>query len=404
MKKVYLLRENEEDGALLDALEAAGVTPDESALCNPTCPYCASDTLLAYSEGDSYEVITWYSIEEREVARADAWYMVCANLECEWEEQVERVTSPMGAIIFDLDQSHSVVDEEIGLISSSPCDQRELIGYLKELQQCSNSRKLQSFLEEAEWRYNDALSCIRRWFKRVPAGRLVQINVADDQFTGRLLAATDDGCMLTQESDGQIVAIRAESMDNYWPRRFDQYGPTEEQAARILNRKLSDPSEWVRVCCTPDRVVIRGYQLELQYIDRLGQYHVAARDEAAALALGLEPVAEKFWRGRFRRSDVTERYEVKEMIKARGYWFKLSGYTRQNHPHVNTEDAEAARAFGFKEVKSFLDDDEQEVPLWRKIPHWSGSIHPDEIEETCEVKLYYWPLPELQTADDERQR
>ncbi|HLN61363.1 MAG TPA: hypothetical protein VK464_07375 [Symbiobacteriaceae bacterium] len=404
MRKVYLLRENEEDGALLDAMEAAGLTPDESALCNPDCPRCSSETLLAYSEGDSYEVVTWDSIEEHAVAQADGWYLICTNFECEWEEQVERVKEPMGALIFDLSHSSFMVEEETGILTRSPLEQRELIAYLKELQQSRKHRKLQSFIEEAEWRYKDELTRIRRWLKRVPDGRLVEITVGADKFRGRLLATTDDGCMLAQESDGQIVAIAAESMDNYWPRRFDQYGPTEEDVRNTLDRNPNEPREWITVHCGRGRVVVQGQVLTLRDVDRLGQYHVGTWDEAPAKALGLKQVAASYWEGRFRRSDITERYEVREMIKARGFWFAVSGHTSKNHPHVSTEDPEAARAFGFKQVRHFLTDEEQSVSLWNTIPYWSGSIHPDEIEETCEVKAYYWPLPELQTADDERQR
>ena len=119
MRKIYIVRENEEDGRLLEALEAAGLSTDESDFSNPTCPRCGSSTLLAYTEGDAFELLTWYEVDASDGAKADAWFLVCSSFTCNYEEQVERVFDPMGAEIFDQDSAHGEFDEYSGIHQAS---------------------------------------------------------------------------------------------------------------------------------------------------------------------------------------------------------------------------------------------------------------------------------------------
>jgi hypothetical protein len=398
MRKVYIMRQNEEDGLLLDALIARGVEPDEGELCNPECPRCFSDTLLAYTEGNDYEVITWEELDEKDVAGADGWYLVCSNFECEWEEQVERVTAPMDAVIFNIESAGFTFDDEWGIGWGSAARQTELIEYIKELQQFRTNRKLRCFLQQAEWCLRETRERNQKWLHRVPPGRRVEISIEHEPVTGTFLAMTEEGCLFMQEN-GDVVTVEADTITNYWPRRFDQWGPAEDEALPSERTGATRPPDsFVRIDHTSGRVVVRGYELTFQYVDRLGQYHVDCRDPEAAQALGLEKRAENYWIGRFRRSDIQMRYDVDRMVKVRGYWFRVTGKTNSTgRTAISTEDAAAALALGLRQSKPHVWDDEGEPSLLQRTPHWSGSVPPEEVEEYTEVRSYYWPLPELHT-------
>lgn len=398
MQKIYILRENEEDGVLLDALLAQGSEPDEGELCNPSCPRCFSETLLAYTCGEDFEVITWSQVDEQDAEEADGWYMVCSNFECEWEEQVERVTDPMDATIFDLESASFCLDEEWGLCSRSPEEQKDLINYIKELQQFRKARKLQAFLEEAEWRYKDSLKRIQKWLDRVPPGRMIEIALGEKVVTGTMLAATDAGCML-MSAGGEVVSVGAEAIHRYWPRRFDRWGPNESEEPPSTRPRLSlGPDSYV-INSDFCRVVVAGHELVLQHVDRLGQYHVSCRDPEAARSLGLEQKAEGYWSGRFRRSAIQMRYDVTRMARVKGYWFKIMGENQNSaRTVISTEDEEAAVALGLRQCVPLIFEEEGEPSLAQRTPRWQGSVPHGDVDQYTEVKSYYWPLPEVHTG------
>ena len=147
-----MIQEEVEDDRVLDALLAGGIDPDE--LENPRCPLCNTDTLLAYVTGREYHVITWHYLSDEEVRmQPDAWYLICQEYACRYEEQVERVSAPDGAEIFDLLLASSVFDEESGLMSP-PADLAKLITYLKQELKRTQHRKLEAFLHLARWYYD----------------------------------------------------------------------------------------------------------------------------------------------------------------------------------------------------------------------------------------------------------
>ncbi|HLN61364.1 MAG TPA: hypothetical protein VK464_07380 [Symbiobacteriaceae bacterium] len=408
MQKVYILRPNEEDGILLDAMLAQGIEPDESEFCNPECPVCGGNTLLAYVADDGYEVVIWYELDEKHAAGAREWYLVCSDLECDWEEQVERVTDPMGATLFDTHLSNSCFEEECDLCGGSPARLKEVIAYLKELQQEHSTRKLQAFVEEAAWYCKDAIRRIRKWLQRVPAGRKVEITVTDgDQVKGTFVAATDKGCLLMLAS-GELVNVEAQAIYSYYPRRFDQWGPDEQEVDQDIAAVLSGaggPDRLITGGSFRQRVVVRGFELEFEHVDRFGQYHVHTRDQRAGEALGLTQKYEGYWKGCFRRSDIAMRYDVNNMVKVKGYWVKVTGYTNTNRlPAVRTQDPEAAQALGLRPWKPIVYEEEGEPDLDRKTPRWTGVVPRSLVEEEAEVKSWYWPLPELHTAEGEGKR
>ena len=408
MQKVYIIRENEEDGVLLDAMLAQGIEPDECEFSNPECPCCSSSTLLAYVDDDGYEVMTWFYWEEKEIAGAREWYMVCSNFECDWEEQVERVTNPMGATLFDLQESHNCFDEEWDLGGGSPARQQQFVQYIKQLQQSHPTRKLQSMLEKAVWHYKDKVKSVQKWLQRVPAGRKVEITATEgNTVKGTFVAATNRGCLLMQAS-GELVNVEAQEIYSYYPRRFDQWGPDDQEVDRDIATVLKAADAADRLITGGSfrqRVVVRGFELDFDHVDRFGQYHVHTRDQRAGEALGLTQKYEGCWNGCFRRSDIAMRYDVNNMVKVKGYWVKVTGYTSKNRlPEVRTQDPEAAQALGLRPWKPIILDEEGEPDLDQRTPRWTGVVSRSLVEEEVEVKSYYWPLPELHTAEGEGKR
>ncbi|HWI66226.1 MAG TPA: hypothetical protein VNT75_30710 [Symbiobacteriaceae bacterium] len=400
MRKLYTIRENEEDGRLLDALIAAGQSTDETQFENPVCPVCGSSTLLAFTENGDFDVVTWFCLTEKEGDTADAWYLICANMECTWEEQVERVRDPMGATIFDLESAHHEFDEYSGLISRDPPEMLELIEWFREALEGSPNRKLQCFLDEAEWRYSDHLERTRKWIDRVPPGKRVGFHIDGEEFEGTFLTATDEGFMVLTEPGNELKVVRVEEVYACFPRRPDRddMAPKRGEALKgLLGEKddKADQKRWIMINCATQYVVIQGYHLQLSLVDRFGQYHVRCWEAAAAAHLGLAQKAENYWEGIFRRSDVESRYDVRRMVRVKGYWVDTYGTSKyQQWPAVRTYDPLIASELGLAadSLYNIWDEEDEPRPL---RPSWSGVIPEEEVEERKDVRLYHWPLPEF---------
>lgn len=392
MRKFYILRSNEEDGRVLDEMIAQQIDPEQ--LENPTCPRCGEATLIAYEEDGDYEVMTWYCLtEEDEKLQADAWYLICQSFDCSYEERVERVFEPEGAELFDLEQSHQILDEETGLPGGRhPASMKELIAYLEAMQKHHSHRKLGAFLEEARWRYKDSMKRVRKWMQRIPQGRTISFHVDGEGYEARFVTATDEMLLVQVKADGQMMAVRAEDIDYYSPHRFDE----EEKDPAELERLKNDPDGWIRIVGSPEYVVVKGFHLQLFDVDRFGLFQVITIEPAAGRALGFTQVSDQRWDGAVRRSQIEARYHKEYMVKVKGYWVRMYGETsRTRQAAVSTESAEVASALGLKADKPIWPD--EMLSPEAKIPRWRGTIPPDEIEERDEVIIYQWPIPEAKT-------
>jgi hypothetical protein len=382
LRKLYILPEENggTDDSLLDALAAAGLrVRHEGDLENPVCPVCGGATLLAYTEHGSFEVLTWSALDEGEASEADAWFLVCQNPECPWEEHVERVLHPMGAtIFFDMESAHVVLDDEIGLVGGRTADLLELIGYLQGLLAEAPNRKLQCYLEEAEWHVADKLNEVRSWLERIPAGRRIFFFDNGERITARFVLATTEGMLILTQPGGAMVAVAVQALDLYGPDSFDGPEPDLEEAEPPLRH----PEQWIMIHGHAEKVVVRGFHLRLTMTDRLGQYHAGTDDLTAAQALGLEPSGAGWWEGRFRRSDIEARYDEHRMLRVCGHWVEVYGESRGNRfPAVKTADPAIAAQLG-------LAADGLQAPA---EPGFSGLIPPELIEAERVDRVYHWP-------------
>ena len=398
MRKLYILRANEEDGMLVSALRAQGIELDELKFSNPVCPRCSNITLVACAVEGDYELYIWAEMDEEYAAEVDEWYLVCSNLECTWEERVERVTNPIGATLFDLESANLLFDEEVGVGCGSPGRQSALVSYIESLLPYRRTaRKLESLLHEAKRGCQETAERVQKWLQRVPPGRMVQITTDDGQVKGCFLTATEHGCLLLGEV-GELITVEADSINSYYPRRFDKWGPDEKEPLpdikEALRRAESDPDALITICGgSYQRVVVRGFELEYQHVDRFGQYICSSRDPKAAEALALHQRHEHCWEGRFLRSDIAMRYDVNRMVRVRGYWVTHYGYTNAKNLAVYTDDREAALALGLREQMPLIFEEEGEPSLSGRMPRWSGVVPRNQVEEAAEVKSWHWPLP-----------
>lgn len=389
MRRLYLLEENEEDGRVLDALQTRGEDPDEHV--NPQCPLCGSDTLVAYSRAHEYCVITDECLTEIDLEpRPDAWYLICQDFLCRYEEQVEWVNDPVDADIFDLLQSSLGFDDYSGLTSRAPHDMKELINYFRLVTKTHPHPKLGTYLEEAEWRYEWGMREVQAWIQRIPAGRTITFYLGSDRIKATFVTATEEMLLVQTVPDGEMMAVDAGAIYHYGPQHFD----SDEDPVDIDPRDL-DPDHWVSCGGSSEYIVVRGYHLHLGLVDRFGQYHVWTSDPEAASVLGLKPQGKESWTGRLRRSDIEARYKKRRMIKVKGHWVEVHGETaRSKSPSVHTEDPETAAALGLR-LNERLRSDEETPADGQQIPRWSGVIPRDQVEAWDEVTLNQWPIPEV---------
>jgi hypothetical protein len=395
VRKLYIFRENEEDGRVLDALPEPGIDPEEIA--NPTCPRCGGETLMAYEEDGDYNVLTWYCLtDEDDQAKPDAWYLICQNFKCPYEEQVERVLDPMGAEFFNLQTSHMEFDESTGLIGRNPSRMKALIRYLEALRKRYSYRKLDAFLEEARWRYDDDMERVRKWMQKIPPGRRIDLWLNGDRLKATFVAATDDALLVNLLPEGQMTVIGAESLRGYGPHRFDEPEKPEEP-----DPLKGDRDRWIMVHGHADWVIVQGYHLRLWSVDRFGQYHVGTWDREAAEALGLEPCGQNCWDGLLRRRQIEARYTKQAMAKVKGYWVEVHGESAvTKSPSVYTEDPAVAAALGLTPVKPWFPEECYD-PYQLTLPRFSGVIPREQVEEWDEVCIYQWPIPEAKGSEKE---
>lgn len=387
MRRIYILREDEEDGSVLDAIAAQGADPDD--LANPKCPMCGSNTLMAYGAEDEFAVLTWTDLDEESAAEADAWYLVCNHPACPFEEQVHRVRDPMGAELFDLREASMALDEDVGLTSRYPAATLRLINYLEQLNEKNPNRKLDCYIEEAQWHYDEHMAEVRAWMREIPVGYPISFSLGGKMVEATFLAATDEGLLVRTQSDGGLMAVQAEALYFYGPKNFDPDNPPTPQRPPDFSSE-----EFITIIGPMECVVIRGFTLQLDLIDRLGQYHVSCQNPAAAAALGLKLEGKSYWTGRYRRSDVEARFDLHRLLKVRGHWVERWGEAGNGNPAVHTEDPAAAEALGLPPERRFQSPDEDSPCPTR----WSGVVSWSDVEDWSESREYHWPASEAGTT------
>lgn len=408
MRRIYVVRENEEDGRLLDALEAAGMTTDESEFDNPACPHCGCSTMLAYTKGDIFFLVTWSRLDAED-DKAEAWYLVCSQFDCTYEEEVERVFDPMGAEIFDQQDAEMAFESYSSLTDRTPLGLLELAAYLKSALEAGPNRKLEDVLDQAEWLYDSHVERAQKWISCIPPGKRIRFSTWDDQkqahvkVEGTFVCPTDEGLMLLRAPGDEVMLRRADEIDFWEPKRpeTDEVSKTFEEVMQEdppLGDQGSRKPQVILLHLGRDRVVVRGYHLQLREVDRFGQYHVGSEDPVAAAALDLTEAVEGYWEGVFRRSDVEAKYEARETVKVKGHWLDQWGSAGKDEwAAVQTEDPDTAAALGLEPQKPWFPP-ETEAQRLRYRPRWSGLVRDEEIEDRKEVRIYHWPLPDLQGA------
>jgi len=385
VRRVYILREEDESDQALDEVLAQGLDPDW--IENPTCPLCGGHTLLATEEDGEFDLLTWYClVNEEEYAQVDAWYLVCQRIECPYEERVERTLDPTGALIFDMLPASHQVDEDLDLSRETINEQLALIAALKEAEADFPFRKNHEYRLKAEFHLRQMRKWLKKWIAQRHSGERIRLIVGGKRITGRFFSQSEKGLLCHVGRNKQLVAISLSDIDDFSL-------PDYEKEKRQMLKNL-DLDSFVTLHRTPEYVVVQGHHLLSSQVDRFGRHTAYTFDPAAAAALGFEPHGETAWRGMIRRGQVEARYEVRTLVKIKGYWVKKIGENGKNWPDVTTEDPEAAIAIGMKLVEGPTRDEGRE-PDQSQVPRWSALVPLEWVEDSEEVRIYHWPIPEL---------
>ncbi|HEY3368172.1 MAG TPA: hypothetical protein VGK74_24230 [Symbiobacteriaceae bacterium] len=384
MKQVYILRTNEEDGVLLDALLAEGPANDEDP-SNPTCPRCGSDTMLVYLwDDDEYAILTdRVGTEPDDEIETDEWFLTCQNANCTYEEAVERVLNPAGAILFDPEWIFHQLDETYALYSRSLPGMEELVAALQERIKQIRTHNVAALLFEARWQSEAALTDAREWLARLAPNAEIVFDYDDKPTEAQVVAVTEDGALLLTKAGEMLAApLRVMTRDQVRLKK-DKPEPVD------LN---PDPDRLIDLSGFGQYVVVRGQRLEHKHVDRLGQFHVGCRNAESAAILGLEQVVEGYWEGRFRRSDIEAHYDARVTVQVKGYWLRLNGRTWQRKlPWVTTSNPEIAAALGLAKMPEWHTEGAPTPTV--SVPRYSGVITWEQVEEQGEERTYHWPLP-----------
>jgi len=381
VRRVYFLSRDEEGERTLDAILAQGLDPE--CIENPKCPRCFSPLIPAYVEDDEFTVVTWYELGD-EVSSAESWFLVCQNLECQYEEQIERTLEPEGAEFFDVHDSHWSFEEECGLDGSNGVEQLEVIAYLKEVVRQYPYRRNESLLQAAEWAYDDMITQHRSWASRRQTGQRIRFCLEPDHIDGIFFAATEKAMMLQVEPEGHLITVEFERIN----RGTCRVRPPERKPKPPAPGEISERV----IICPPshERVVIGGHHLVLSDISRFGIYRVRCWDAKAAADLGLTQIAENYWEGDFRRGQLDAHYEFREMVRVKGHWVEAGGRTPSGKGRsIRTQDQAIAAALGLERREPWPDEDGHVPPDHQ--PVWTGIIRVEEIEAEEEVRHYLWP-------------
>ncbi len=394
MRRIYFLDQKQESERVLDAILAQGLDPNW--IENPTCPLCGTHTLLAYREDDEFTVVLWERLDEDEEG-VDAWYLVCQELGCPYEEQVERTFEPEGALFFELQEAVWQFGQEVGIYQNAPADQMEMITWLRQVVEEFPSRRNQDLLAKAERHYRNRLKRIRHWVGKRQNGERIGLHVNGAWHDGVFFAATDHAVMMLTRPGGELVVMPMEKIGSH---RL----PVRDEEPISLEDALADQDSWTTGVGYTEYVVIRGHRVVLERADRFGLFHVHCCEAPVAEALNLTQKGENYWEGTFRRHEIEQRYEARCVVKVKGHWVQATGETVVTRsPLVSTEDPVVAEALGLKESLRWYIYHEEPPHLTPR--RWSGIIPRDQVEAFDEVRVYLWPIPEAHVSgsDEERQ-
>jgi hypothetical protein len=392
MRKVYFLRQNEDDGAVLDALAAAGIDPDD--LSNPTCPRCGAMAAAGYDDDDDDFILIHWHISDKGLLTLDAkedadWHLVCTDVNCLWEERVERSTTPLGAEIIDGEAADRHLYDRYHILMSHPSDLRRFADAMDEVVERVPTRLRKWLLYEADWREDDEMERRRKWANRVPSGLTVRLKAGDQKVQGRFLLATDEAVLVRTEAADELVAINLADLDDYRPRRLNPPAPLSRPAEEIVRNLKPEDLVWDDGSLT-HHVRVRGFDLHLEMPDHLGRLLVSTLDPVAGAVLGLTEEHPNYWSGSVRKSEAEAIWFEWVTVKVRGFWVDQGGKGGKGI-HVIARDPATAAALGLKPDTPFVPDwDEDDMPIEStdREPSWSGYVSPEEIEETS-VRLEF---------------
>lgn len=381
MRRLYILSDEEFD----EEFESDKYDHAAGQVENPTCPRCGRELLVAFvAEGDM-EVLADYCLFGDEVQVAESWYLVCGNFNCLYEEEVEFVREPAGAVLFDMNEAASLFGEETGFGEMCPAGNRELVEELAELYADSGNRKLPSLIDDLQWQSDEHLRQLREWLVRVPAGRTIEIHLDGTRWEGYIVLYSDSHLLLRPKGASEALAFALEEISFFGPRYFrDEPEPEAPEAGTEMAHMI--------VLSGRERCVVKGHHLHLDQVDRFGRHHCRTWDAAVGQALGMKHLGDTCYQGVFRRTEVQGRYDLRRIVRVAGHWVEWFGPTATGDAlAVKTVDPEIARALDLKPWQAWLPNADG---TWPPSPFWYGFVSLESVEAQEEHPVWLRPIPE----------
>lgn len=372
MRRLYLLSDHE----FAEDFEGMGLDPESDALDPPTCPRCGRELLVGYQEDGEVYIVYDEVLEPGECLAAEAWFLLCGNFECPYEEPVERVFRPAGALIYDLRTALWDFGEATGFFHSEPRVIRELLEYLQNCHGRSPSRKLAAHMAELQFQYEYALQERREWLAGLIPGQRVELTTAAGRVAGPLLAAGADAITVAGRDGAVLVPLE----------RVQRFGAGEAGAG---------PAPPVILSPDRERIVVRGHHLAVEEVDRFGRFHASTMAPHAGRDLQMEDLGELGYMGVFLPREVEARYELLHLVRVQGYWLEVMGATAdEQFVAVCTWDPVAAAALSLGPRRG------DGLPGSAAVAGWQGLILRRRVEAEEVHRLHIWPIPEVSRRAD----
>lgn len=374
LRRLYLLSDHE----FAEDFEGMGLDPESDSIDPPACPLCGRELLAAYQEEGEMYILYEDALQEGEALGAEAWHLVCGNFECPYEEQVERVFRPAGALLYDLRTAIWDFGEATGFFHSEPRVLRELLEHMQACQANRPQRKLLAHVAELQFQYEYALKERRDWLARLPRGQQVEFTTAEGRVEGTLLGAEPDAILVG--AGAGTVRVALERIQFFSPR----YPEPESPGALPPDH----PGFKHLVLVTDnERIVVRGHHLVVEEVDRFGRFHVSTRDPLAGVELPMKHLGHRY-AGVFLPRDVEERYEIHRMVQVRCHWLEVTGPTTDDQVlAVRSHDPVAAAALALRLYRS--------PRPGLAATGWHGFVTRNQVQAEEAHYLHIWPIPEV---------
>lgn len=272
------------------------------------CPECERELWPAYWGDDGLEIAFWGGFEPPD---GQAGLLLCANLDCTYEEPITFADSPADAVLWNFEFTWLEYRSESWW--QWPESWRlEQIEEVERLLARTGQAKVQATLELYRQELGEHRQAIERWLAEAAKGYPVKFHAEEEELTGRILGSRPEAFSL-QTPEGEVRVVPKNLV---WRLRIEY--PRKPRKAR--KRPVED--KWVGFPIGDDRyIVVEGYHLRYGGGSELGdRYKGRCWDPEVAATLRLREVVPGYWEGAFTEQEIERFYHRHDYVRIRGHW------------------------------------------------------------------------------------